>query len=450
MPARAFASILVLALAGSAAAQEPSAPIDYRLANGLRVILEPVPGRRFVAVATSYAVGARDAPRGWSGLAHLSEHLMFSGTDSIEELELYRRLDAVGSIEHNAVTTADRTYYYEVLPASRLGWAFWLESQRMARTVAGLTEERVERQRAIVLHEGWERDLYGWRGLVQRALFEGLYPAGHPYRNVYEREADVRAIGLPQVQWFLQTYYAPDTATLAIVGGFDAERARREIERYFGPVRRSGPRADRPAPPIAPLDAEHVVELELQTERDLAVVAWPTPALYDEGDAELDVISTLLFERRESPLRQALIESGVALEASVAQLSTQIGSRFVIEAVPRPGVPPLRVVEAIDRAMASLPEFGEDEVARARERWLRRTRADADDLATRAVILSGATDRYLPTVEAELARYAAVDAAAVARTRTRWLPPRHRVVLIGIANPAAPPEGRVLRVSRSR
>ncbi len=439
----ALALWLVLSSSGAASAQDGAAPIDYTLENGLRVILQPLPGRRFTALAISYAVGARDVPAGWTGLAHLGEHLMFSGTDELGELELYARLDAMGSVEHNAVTSADRTYYYEVLPSSQLGWALWLESRRMARTLAGLTPERVERQRAIVLHEGWERDLYGWRGLVQQALFDHLFPAGHPYRRVHEREADVRAIGLSEVQWFLQTHYAPDTATLTLVGGFDPERARREIERCFGPVRRSGPPVPRPSPPVRPLDRGRYVELELQTERDRVFVAWPTPALYDEGDAELDVLSTLLFERRGAPLERALVESGVALEASVAQLSAQLGSRFVIEVVPRPGRGAAEVVGAIDRALSSLGSFSDDEVARARERWLDRAHADADDLGTRALILSGATERYLPTLEAERARYAAVSAAGVRATLRRWLPPRRRLVLVGVASPGAPPEGRV-------
>lgn len=85
----ALALWLVLSSSGAASAQDGAAPIDYTLENGLRVILQPLPGRRFTALAISYAVGARDVPAGWTGLAHLGEHLMFSGTDELGELELY-------------------------------------------------------------------------------------------------------------------------------------------------------------------------------------------------------------------------------------------------------------------------------------------------------------------------------------------------------------------------
>lgn len=426
-------------------AQLSLGPIAYHLANGLRVILQPVPGRRFTAVAVTYRVGSSDAPRGWTGLAHLSEHLMFSGTDLLDEVEVYLRLEAAGAVERNGETGPDRTVFYELVPTSQLPWALWIESQRMARTLAGLTEARVERQRQVVLHEGWERGGYGWRGLLAERLYAGALGDAHPYRALVEDAEDVAAVRLPHVQWFIQRYYAPDRATLVLVGGFDPERVRPLIERHFGPIRRSAPPpSDTPASAVAPLSHERRVELEIQHDRDQLYVAWPTPPLYAPGDAELDVIATLLAERRDSPIRAALVESGLALEVDVGQRSHERGSVFVIHAVPAPGhsVEELRV--ALDRVLARVRRapFDEDAVARARGWWIRELRLGVEDLASHAIRLGIDTRGYRPTLESERRRYLGVTATHVERTIRRWLS-RGRLVLVGVANPRAAPRGRV-------
>ncbi|MEZ4335151.1 MAG: pitrilysin family protein [Sandaracinaceae bacterium] len=322
---------------------EPAGPIDappirFTLDNGLRVVLVPVPGRRFAAVGVSYDVGSGDVPEGWTGLAHLTEHLMFSGTDVLDEIDVYRRLEAAGAVVRNAVTTVDRTSYYAILPVSTMEQALWIESHRMARVLAGLDQARLERQREVILHEGWERNLYGWAGTMHQLRYAGVFPEGHPYTRFVEREDDVRAIRLRHVQWFFQRHYGPDDATLLVVGGFDPDRVRASIERHFAPIRRSAPTAERAPPaPVRPLARERRITVRIQNDRDQVEVTWPTPALFDEGDAALDVLSALLVERRESPLYAALVESGIALDVGARQYSHDHGSVFVLAAVPARG-----------------------------------------------------------------------------------------------------------------
>lgn len=424
------------------------APITFTLENGLRVMLQPIEGRRFSAVAMTYHVGSADQPSGWTGLAHLTEHLMFAGTDVLNEVEVFMRLEAAGAVERNAETSPDRTIYYEVLPSAQLEWAFWIEAERLARMLAGLTEARLDRQRQIVLHEGFERGIYGWRGLLAQSLFRGVFPDGHPYAQpVIEREEDVRAVRLRHVQSFFQRHYAPDNATLSVVGGFDPEVIRASIERHFGPIRRSAPAPDAPRPdPVAPLDHERQILLEVQHDRDQVYVAWPTPALYAAGDAELDVLSTLMGRRRTAPVRDALVESGLALEALVQQRSYRDASLFTIQAVPAPGHDAAELVRAIDEALARVHEapFDEEAVREAREIWARRERLRVEDLATRAIHLGTATDAYVPTLENERQRYLTVDAEAVRRTVQRWLPQGRRLVMIARAEPSGAPQGRVI------
>jgi zinc protease len=439
-----------------APARDPNAPIApeplrFTLANGMQVILAPVPGRRFVAVAVTYDVGASDAPSGWSGLAHLTEHLMFSGTDELNEVEVYLRLEAAGAVERNGETTVDRSIFYEMLPASQLEWAFWIESQRMARMLAGLTEARVARQRQVVLHEGWERGAYGWRGLLAHQLYAGIFSDSHPYAAIVERDDDVRAISLRHVQTFFQQHYGPDDATLVVVGGFDPEVVRASVERYFAPIVRSAPRP--PAvelAPVAPLDHERRITVEIQDERDRLFVAWPTPALYEPGDAECDVLAMLLSQRRDAPIRAALLESGLALDVFVRQRSHAHGSMFVIEAVPSPGVSISGLLQAIDGALARVraEPFDEEAVSEARGVWERQMRLGAEDLIGRAVRLGGSTEAFVPTLDAELRRYHEVSAEDVRGVVRDWLPPDRRLILVGAANPDAPPRGRLRQDER--
>ncbi len=424
------------------------APIErYTLANGLRVVLAPVPGRRFAAVGVSYDVGSGDVPEGWTGLAHLTEHLMFSGTDQLDEIDVYRRLEAAGAVVRNAVTTVDRTTYYAVLPVATMEQALWIESHRMARVLAGLDEARVERQREVILHEGWERNLYGWLGTLHQLRYAGVFPPGHPYTRFVEREDDLRAIQLRHVQWFFQRHYGPDDATLLVVGGFDVERVRASIERHFAPIRRSAPRAEPPRPPpVAPLAGERRIVVRIQSDRDLVEVVWPTPALFDEGDAALDVLSGLLVDRREAPLHAALVESGIALEAMARQYSHDHGSVFAIAATPARGHTADECLAAIDAAMARVraEPFAADAVARARGEWARRTALDVEDLGARLGLLAAARAEHVPTLEHERARYLAVDADAVRRVVEAWLPRERRLVLIARASPVAPPQAEIL------
>ncbi len=422
-------------------------PIRFTLDNGLRVLLQPVPGRRFVAIGVTYDVGSGDVPEGWTGLAHLTEHLMFSGTDALDEVAVYRRLEAAGAVVRNAATSVDRTTYYEVLPVAQMEHAIWIESHRMARLLAGLTEARLDRQREVVLHEGWERNLYGWRGVMYQQRYLGVFPEGHPYTRFVEREDDVRAIRLPHVQWFFQRYYGPDDATLIAVGGFDPARVRASIERHFGPIRRSAPRVERPAPPpVRPLSQPRQITVRVQSDRDQIEVVWPTPALFAEGDAALDLLSGLLVDRREAPLFAALVGSGVALELHARQYSHDHGSVFVISAVPARGHTVQECLVAIDRALSQVREhpFSDADVDRARHVWARLQRLDVEDLGARFGLLAATRDDYVPTLSHERERYLGVDAADLREVVRTWLPPGRRLVLRSRAERGAPPRAQIL------
>lgn len=249
-------------------------PERYRLANGLEVVLDPLPGRREVTVHVTYHVGIADEPRGWTSLAHLVEHLMFEGSRHVPADAYIPWLERAGSVDRNATTSLDRTEYYQTVPSEQLETVLFLESDRMAYLLSTLTERNVEEQRRVVERERVERRVLSGRGALPAVLAEALYPEGHPYRDADERPEDLAAIRLAHVQWFVQSYYQPANATLVVSGGFDPALARGRIERWFGAIRRSGPRpARRPTPRIRLEDETRIVVEAPLTNDELAVAS---------------------------------------------------------------------------------------------------------------------------------------------------------------------------------
>ena len=445
MRSTAIALLILLALPRVASAQYAMSfpdPERYELENGLEVILDPIPGRREVTVLVSYHVGARDQPRGWTGLAHLVEHLMFEGSLHVPSDSYIQSLERVGSLDRNAMTTIDSTDYYQTVPTEHLETVLFLESDRMAYMLSTLDERIVDGQRRVVDRERIERRTLSARGAVPSIISRALYPDGHPYRDVDEVAAHLAQIHLPEVQWFVQSYYQPANATVVISGGFDPREARSEIARWFGSIRRSAPLPQRGSAERVQLEGERRMVLAADVPSDELRVIWPTPGYFAPGDAELDVVAHILEER----LRIALVERGIALGAWSTQASHELVSEFTAAALLPRGRGTVEALAAIDAELARL-EQGVDEalVQRVREVWFDRLVERMESGAGRAMALSNGVHgggRY--TVAADAHRYAQVDAERVARAVRRLLPRDRRIVVSISASPGAPDGGVVI------
>jgi zinc protease len=202
------------------------------LQNGLRVVMNVDHGAPNVAVCVVYDVGSRNEVEGRSGFAHLFEHMMFQGSAHVPKGGHFTLISARGGTL-NGTTSTDRTNYFEMLPASELPLALWLEADRM-KTLA-VTRENVENQRAVVQEEYRMRvsnQAYAEGGIRLRALaFEGYFPYSH---DTIGSMADLDAAKFEYVSAFHDTYYAPDNAVLAIAGDFDPDVAMKLVEEDFG------------------------------------------------------------------------------------------------------------------------------------------------------------------------------------------------------------------------
>ena len=253
-----------LALAAQLAAEDPSVPFEkYQLPNGLTVILSEDHRLPQVAVDIWYHVGAADQVPGKSGFAHLFEHMMFSGAKHIGPAP-FQVLEGIGTSAGamaNGTTSEDRTNYFEVVPSAELPTALWLESDRMAFLLDTLDEKKLDVQRDVVSNErrqSYENRAYGTAELRMCDLF---YPKPHPYYDcVIGTIAEIQSASMDDLRGFFRQYYAPNNASISIVGNFDPAQAKALVAKYFGPIPRQPDvvRPDIPQPPLPGVVAETI------------------------------------------------------------------------------------------------------------------------------------------------------------------------------------------------
>src|SRR5436189_2555914 len=228
-----------LCVGGPLAAQQ-AGQIRYEtfaLPNGLRVIYSEDHSTPIVSVDVWYNTGSRNERPGRSGFAHLFEHMMFQGSAHVKKAEHFQYVNRAGGVM-NGSTTEDRTNYWETLPSNRLNLALWLEADRM-RSLA-ITDENFHNQREAVKEE---RRLRVDNQPYTAAFLDGLtapfdsstcFAYAHPTIGSMD---DLNAAKLEDVQAFFDTYYAPNNATLVVVGDFRPVELRRLVNAYFADVR---------------------------------------------------------------------------------------------------------------------------------------------------------------------------------------------------------------------
>ena len=324
----------------------------HTLPNGLDVLVHEDHHVPIVAVNVWYHVGSKDERPGRTGFAHLFEHLMFEGSQHHNKGYFPPLQQAGASL--NGSTNTDRTNYWEVVPTSAIDLALWMESDRMGYLLPALTANRFQTQRNVVLNE--RRQNYENRpyGLAVMAVTEGLFPPDHPYRWLTIGAADdIRAMQVEDVHAFFRTYYHPANASLALAGDIDTRVALELAEKYFGEI----PSGQRPEPVAASasLDREVRLLLEDRVELPRVYIAWHSPAMFAEGDAEMDLIADLLANGKTSRLYRRLVyERRIALDVSAFQHSRELGSFFMLAVTAKPGGSLADIFAAVETELAEI------------------------------------------------------------------------------------------------
>ena len=405
------------------------------LANGLEVILAPRDETPMVAVNLWYRVGSKDDPPHRRGLAHLVEHLMFTGSQHYPS-------DFVGPLQRlgarvNASTAPDRTNYVVDLPPDHLDVALAMEADRMANLVPALTPEKLAVQQGVIRNEAHQDYTNKPYGRVWSLLAETLFPPGHPYSwtpiGVIE---EVEAVELNECVGFLRRHYTPANACLCVAGAFDPDRAWERIEHWFEAID-GGARWDRPAPAPPRLEADRWIRLHDRVEVDRLYEMWPSCAMDDPDDPTLELLAETLCGGRGSRLHRALvIESELATEVSCSQWGRLLAGSFAVVVGLRPGRSAQAVREILERELRAVACHGvtpeELNAAHLRKRVAAITALErvggfgglADQLNA-AQVFRGDPLAWLSPLEA-MATRTPQDLAAAAQ---RWLADRPRVQL---------------------
>ncbi len=406
----------------------------HTLGNGLDVILHEDRSCPIVAVNIWYHVGSKNESPGHTGFAHLFEHLMFEGSQH-HDRGYFQPLQGVGGTL-NGSTNADRTNYWEVVPANALELALWMESDRMGYLLPALTDAKFTNQRDVVLNE--RRQNYENRpyGLAPMALLAALFPENHPYHwTTIGEVADLEATRLDEVHAFFRRYYHPANASVALAGDFDRDEALSLVDLYFGDL----PPGD-PVPPVraaAALTRDVRILFEDRVELPRLYLAWLTPAMFADGDADLDLANDLLANGKTSRLYKRLVfDERIATDVSASQNSREIAGYTQVVATAAPGHSLGELEAVILEEIARLATGGptDDEMERGRaqaeSQFIFRLQTvggfgGKSDQLNAYNVFTGDPGFF----EQDLARYHRVTAESLRVAVERYLRPEARVTL---------------------
>ena len=440
-PVRTLAAALALTAAAAPAAAQSASPVNipfetYRLDNGLRVILVPDPSTPVVAVNLWYDVGSRNERAGRTGFAHLFEHMMFEGSENAPKGEHSRLLRAAGASGLNASTGEDRTNYYQAVPPSRLNLALWLEADRMRSL--NVTAEQLANQQEIVKEERRLRVDNSPYGPSMMRAFTGAYNPEGCFAYAHEvigSMDDLNAARIEDVQQFFRTYYAPNNATLTLVGDFDPPVAKQLVQQYFAAIP-SGP----PPPPVECTDPfRGLPKRDTIHDANAALPAFmATYGAVPLGHADsypLELLASILGSGSSSRFNQRLVKQERAASFAVVFDDLRRGPGvLMVYTRANQGVDAGRLEALVDEEIARVAAEGitETELQRAKNRTRAGFIRSLQTAMGKAEALQQATLYFGDPghIRRALDPYMAVTAADVQRVARQYLRPDNRAVVI--------------------
>jgi zinc protease len=414
--------------------------VEWRLANGLRVVLAE---NRRAPVAAHYlyiGAGAGEDPAGKSGVAHFLEHFMFKGSPAVPS-GAFSRVVANEGGQDNAFTSRDVTAYFQIVEASRLPLMMRMEADRLAAPL--LPADEVEPERGVIIEERRQRTDAVPRGRFREAFDAAMWGPQHwRGRPLIGWLDEIRAITREDMAAFHARHYAPENAVLVVAGDVREADLRRWSDEFYGAApARPAPRGnfgtrDRAAPPAQPHEAR-ILRRDPGVRESSFVRAMGAPSVTWSGFGgtmemadPLDVLAHLFGGGPGSRLHTALVESGLCVSAGCEYDGEVPGpGTFGLFATPRPGVTPERVEEVINAELARLLDGGatEAEVARSVRQMTAGALLALDGLGAAPRMIGGSMAIGLPLSDVEHwpERMASVTRDQVNAAARAVLGPRH-------------------------
>ena len=417
---------------------------QFTLPNGLRVIYSEDRSTPIVTVNLWYEVGSRNERAGRSGFAHLFEHMMFQGSAHVKKTEHNQLLERAGA-DFNGSTAEDRTNYYETVPSNRLNLALWLEADRM-RSLA-ITEENFENQRQAVKEE---RRLRVDNQPYQGAFTDGLtwpfdstscFPYAH---TVIGSMADLDAAKLADVQAFFDTYYAPNNATLVVVGDFHPAELRSLVNQYFAGI----PSHAAPEAPRCDVSAgkgpQRREVRDPKANLDAVLRIYRVPEHRNSDTGALELLDMILGQGESSRLNVSVVRRDKAAVAT-GSLLNPFGSRngpgvWVTYGIVNQGVS----ADRIDTLLAAQLDTIRANGVTAAELEKAKNQLRAGFIANRETTMGKAEELHhyltfhdsIAEINTDLERVLAVTLDDLKRVAGKYLDPNNLTVVIVRAGPA--------------
>jgi len=411
--------------------------VEYDLDNGLHVILHQDNSTPVVTVSVMYHVGSKNENPNRTGFAHFFEHLMFEGTKNIERGEYSEIVERAGGTL-NANTSADRTYYYELLPAHQLELGLWLESERMLH--ARVDSIGIATQKKVVCEEIKERQDNQPYGDIQLQVQKRAFKK-HPYRWTTLGSADhVRNAKDEDFKAFYEDFYVPNNAVLVVAGDIDVEKTKEWVEKYYADIPRSKKEIYRP----------NVVEPEKHAEiRDtvydniqlpMVLQAYHTPAMGTDDYYAVDMLSSVLSGGQSSRMYKELVDKKqLALQVALFPMPYEDPSVALTFALPNMG----KDLTELENAMDAEIERMQNELITDREFQKLRNQYESQFVNQNASMegLANVLARYhtffgdAGLVNTELDKYMSVTKEDIQRVAKKYFRKDNRVVLYYLPEP---------------
>ena len=407
---------------------------DYRLPNGLRVVLNEDHSAPLVAVNLWYHVGSKNERPGRTGFAHLFEHLLFSGSENVGNNEHFRYVQSVGGVL-NGSTFFDRTNYYETLPSNYLALGLWLEADRMGFFLPAITQEKLDIQREVVKEERRQRYDNVPYGTAFERLLNLAYDPDYSYHwPTIGSMADLEAASLDDVSEFFRVWYRPDNCTLTVVGDFAPAEARQLVDQYFRDIQPGG---SFPPFTLERKPAGHEIRETFASQVQLPRLyrLYHLPKMGDADWVHGDLLSTVLASDKASRLDRVLVhEKQIAQDVAAYILPTESTGILMLQATAREGVAIETIEAAIDEEVARLSVDGitDDEMTRARNRAEVEYAHQLETFDARADLL-GMMSTYFgdpSMIDRWLEPYHTATAENLAHVARKYLIPENRVTSV--------------------
>ncbi|HEX8722885.1 MAG TPA: pitrilysin family protein [Pyrinomonadaceae bacterium] len=448
----ACAFVLAPLAAAKAQAPQPAAPAapagvervtsvegitEYRLRNGLRVLMFPDQTKQTITVNITYLVGSATENYGETGMAHLLEHMVFKGTP--RHTNIPAELTSHGA-RPNGTTWTDRTNYFETFAATdeNLNWALDLEADRMVNSF--IAKKDLDSEMTVVRNEFELGENSPFNVLLERTMATSYL--WHNYgKTTIGARSDIENVPIERLQAFYKNYYQPDNAVLLVAGKFDEAKALALVDKYFSPIPRPARTLQKIYTQEPTQDGERAVTLRRTGDTQLVQALYHVPSGAHPDFAAVDIVAQVLGDTPAGRLHKALVETKKASSVFGFDFQWRDPTLAVFGAEVRQGdsLEAARdaLVQTVEGVAANPPT--KEEVERARAQLLKNVELvlnNSDQVGLTLSEFIGAGDWRLFFLHRDRVR--AVTPEQVAAAAARYFKPANRT--LGMFIPTAKPD----------